>query len=107
GIEMLSCPPRPCNRAMPAFHFIPSIDAFLQQPGLHAALLTHGREAVAGAARDAAIALRDAMTSGGTAPASPEAASAWMAAHVAASLADRLAPSLRRVINATGVIIHT
>lgn len=93
---------------MPArsFRDIPSIEEFLQRPGLAALVDRHGRDAVTQAARDAAAALREAMraphASGGGASA-PD----WMEHYTAQALTARIAPSLRRTINATGVIVHT
>ena len=104
---MLSCRLRPRNRAMPTFRHIPSIEEFLQRPALAPWLQAHGREAVTQAARDAAEGLRAALRHDATLAASVDAAADWMGTHVCQALAARVAPSLRRVINATGVIVHT
>src|ERR1700693_1690166 len=104
---MLSCRALRRNRTMAAFRLIPSIEEFLQRSNQRREAETHGRSMVAIIAREAADALRDAMASGDATPASAEEASAWMERRVQMTLSDRLAPSLRRVINATGVILHT
>lgn len=81
---------------------LPAVDALLRSPEL--ALLTGevGVEAVTEAARAALAEARRRIAEGGSAP-SPE---AWV--HLVQMHMERLgAPSLRPVINATGVIIHT
>jgi L-seryl-tRNA(Ser) seleniumtransferase len=93
---------------MTSLRFIPSIEQVLQRPALVAAAATHGRDRVARAARQAAEALRDHVTQGGDVLVRSEAdAAAWIEAYTARDLDRRLASSLRRVINATGVIVHT
>lgn len=92
---------------MTSFRLIPSIDRVLSRPAIAALSVKHGHENVARAARDAADALREAMTRGDAAPASESAAMTWLDAHIAAGLDTQTAPSIRQVINATGVILHT
>jgi L-seryl-tRNA(Ser) seleniumtransferase len=92
---------------MPSFQVIPSIEQFLQRPGVRLCAERHGRDAVTAAARQAAVALRAALEDDRTAPATADDAGAWMESHVTGALASQLSPSLRRVINATGVIVHT
>ena len=92
---------------MPEYRLIPSIEEFLQRPGLLRAAAQHGRDPAAAAARAAAAALRDAIARDETTPHTVEDASAWMEYRVNVMLSARLVPSLRRVINATGVIVHT
>src|SRR5262245_48591812 len=104
---MLSCRPQACNRAMSAFRHIPSIDEFLLRARMRRAIDTHGRASVVDAARLAADELR-AMIGRADAPAESIAAACdWMEARVEAALARQLTRSLRRVVNATGVILHT
>jgi L-seryl-tRNA(Ser) seleniumtransferase len=92
---------------MPSFRQIPSIEQLLQRPSLKRAAAVYGREEAATAARAVAQQLRESLATGGDAPASAEEISEWMECRVGELLADRIAPSLRRVINATGVILHT
>lgn len=89
---------------------IPSIDDLLQRPALARAAAVHGHRMAAAAARDAARELRDTLGADGAAgPAEQdgEALGRDLEARALALLDRRLAPSLQRVINATGVIVHT
>jgi L-seryl-tRNA(Ser) seleniumtransferase len=80
---------------------LPSVDQALQQPGLQALVGAHGRAAVVRALRAALDALR-----GGPAEALEDAPSR-LAGEVATRLAAAQRPSLRVVLNATGVVVHT
>ncbi len=87
---------------------IPSVDQLLQRPALVAAAAAHGQETVTAAARRAATALRARLVAGGDGlPESESAAIAWLEAQTLDTVAASLAPSLVRVINATGVLLHT
>lgn len=81
---------------------LPAVHALLAEPALAAAEGTYGHDLVADAAREALDHARGAVMAGAEAPRA--------GALVAAAL-DRLAawtvPRPRRVINATGVILHT
>jgi L-seryl-tRNA(Ser) seleniumtransferase len=93
---------------MPSARDIPSIDDLLQRPALADAASAHGRSLVTAAARRAAAALRDRLrTRAGDVPDSAPALLAWLEERALADIAARLAPSLRPVINATGVLLHT
>jgi L-seryl-tRNA(Ser) seleniumtransferase len=92
---------------MPPFRLIPSLDSVMSQPAAAALAAQYGRDQVVAAARRAADALRAAIGCGTAAPETAEAASAWIVARMHTDLDTNLSPSLRRVINATGVIIHT
>jgi L-seryl-tRNA(Ser) seleniumtransferase len=85
---------------------IPSIERLRQRPAMQDLETRYGRGAVVDALRAAAGALRH-----GASPAAPGADDDEVVAaierDVEARLADRSRPSLRRVINATGVVIHT
>ncbi len=81
---------------------LPAVDALLRSPELTLLAAEVGVEAVTEAARAALAEARRRIAAGGSAP-SPE---AWV--HLVQMHMERLdAPSLRPVINATGVIIHT
>ena len=67
----------------------------------------YGRDALVTALRDAAATLRDALAHGASPPPGDDAAAELIARDAEARLAQRFEPSLRRVINATGVIVHT
>jgi L-seryl-tRNA(Ser) seleniumtransferase len=92
---------------MPDYRVIPSIEQLRQRPGVAVLEARYGRAMVVEALRAEAGALRDRLAIGGELLASIDQA----AERIEAALGDRLAaltaPSLRRVINATGVIIHT
>ncbi len=83
---------------------IPSIDVLLQQPAISARVAHEGRAAVVDALRAAADGWRDRLAAGdpGTAD-----ATAWITGEAQRFLTEAGAASLRRVINATGVILHT
>ncbi len=82
---------------------IPSVDELLGRPRLVSLAGTAGRPAVTQAARDVLADLRARLKAGGKEAATREA----IEARVVAEVESLLAPSLRRVINATGVILHT
>jgi L-seryl-tRNA(Ser) seleniumtransferase len=79
---------------------LPSVGSLLERPGVRALLDAHPRSLVAEAVRDAVEAAR---RDPGSAPASDD---AWIAT-VTHALAQRARPSLRAVLNATGVVLHT
>jgi L-seryl-tRNA(Ser) seleniumtransferase len=83
---------------------IPSIEQLRQRPGMRALEETFGRVAVVEALREEAAALREAAGSGTVLP--DDVAEAITRA-VPARLAAARTGSLREVINATGVIVHT
>ncbi len=92
---------------MADFRLIPSIEQLRQRAGVRALEARYGRDAVVGALRAEADALRDRLGAGHASAAARDEAAAAIEQGLAARLADELAPSLQTVINATGVIIHT
>ena len=93
---------------MPSARDIPSIDDLLKRPAFASAASAHGRTLVTAAARRAAGALRDALRTRAEAlPESADALMAWIESRALADIDARLAPSLKPVINATGVLLHT
>ncbi len=93
---------------MPSFRLIPSVDDLLQRPELSAAALTCGRDLATEAVRRATADLRALIGRGDAGlPETSDAAARWVERRAMQDIASRLRPSLRRVINATGVIIHT
>ncbi len=87
---------------------IPSLDQLLQRPALVAAAEAHGQEVVTAAARGAAVVLRARLVAGSEGlPGSESAALAWLEAQTLDAVVAGLTPSLVRVINATGVLLHT
>ncbi|HYN08229.1 MAG TPA: L-seryl-tRNA(Sec) selenium transferase [Vicinamibacterales bacterium] len=93
---------------MPSLRLIPSIDTLVARPSLAREATLHGHESVTRAARLAADELRATLKHpDANGPASEDDAIAWLERRIREILAARLAPSLRPVVNATGVIIHT
>lgn len=86
---------------------LPSVDELLRESALAGLIPSHGKGPVTDAARAVLARLRQAIA-GGTLG-EPELAGqlAGLSAQVEAELRAATAPSLRRVINATGVILHT
>jgi len=90
-----------------SFRQIPSIDQLLQRASLRQAAVAHGREAVVDATRAAVQEWRDHTGAAAAAGVDAEDVSAWVERRTHERLGGAIAPSLRRVINATGVILHT
>ena len=96
---------------------IPSIDQLRQHEVVQRLETRYGRDATLAALRRETAVLRERLMSGGgndgpearpdDRPADPEAAAAVILARLEPSLRAAVAPSLRPVINATGVIVHT
>jgi L-seryl-tRNA(Ser) seleniumtransferase len=91
---------------MPDFRVIPAIDQLRQRPACRALLGQFGEVAGLGALRAAADALREHIAGGGDVSGS-EAAAAWLESEARRRLEREFQPSLRQVINVTGVIVHT
>jgi len=92
---------------MANFRVIPSIEELRQHPSIAPLEARFGREAVVSALRDAAAELRQALAAGKREEAIERTAGETVLRDAAARLASGFRPSLRRVINATGVIVHT
>ena len=84
---------------------LPSVDELLGRPGLVSLAQKAGRDVVTQAARGVLADLRAGVRSESADAA--ELGLGAIEARVAAEVEAALAPSLRRVINATGVILHT
>jgi len=88
---------------------LPGVDVLLASPVFKQLLKDHPRSRVVGAVRDVLVAVREEMGRGGEwegEGAVPADEGAW-AARVEELLLVRDLPSLRGVINATGVVLHT
>jgi L-seryl-tRNA(Ser) seleniumtransferase len=81
---------------------LPKMDVLLERPELVERVTVFGRGPVVGAAREALEASRRAVAGGGPVPGVEE-----LAARVAGALDRAWARRTRRVINATGVVLHT
>jgi L-seryl-tRNA(Ser) seleniumtransferase len=88
------------------YRVIPSIEILRQRASVRAMEARHGGDAVVRALREAAGALR-AHIGTGQGPADSESAAREIEAAAGAALSSRARGSLRPVINATGVVIHT
>lgn len=90
---------------------IPSIDRLRQREDVCALVEQFGQARVIDALRAAADAMRVQLQTGANGPSSSDTAvldiGAALVAEASHALAGALAPTLRRVINATGVILHT
>jgi L-seryl-tRNA(Ser) seleniumtransferase len=83
---------------------LPSVDQALQRPEVQALVDAHGRPAVLRALRAALDDLRRRATES---PDGLDEAVSGLATEVAARVEAAGRPSLRRVLNATGVVVHT
>src|SRR5688500_1010048 len=83
---------------------IPSIEQLRQRPAISTLEREFGRRAVVEALRAEADALRQRVSAGEPQPVD---VAGWIEEAVPARLASLTAPSLRAVINATGVVLHT
>jgi L-seryl-tRNA(Ser) seleniumtransferase len=83
---------------------LPSVDQALQRPEVQALVGVHGRPAVLRALRSALDELRQRASG---APGRLDEAVAELARDVSARIEAAGRPSLRRVLNATGVVVHT
>jgi L-seryl-tRNA(Ser) seleniumtransferase len=83
---------------------IPSLDELLNREGMHALQRTAGRELVVAVARNVLAQWRIELSTA----AAPEPVSfASVESRIAEELRRELSPSLKSVINATGVVLHT
>ena len=103
---MVSCRTAPRNR-MSLLRHIPSIEILLQRDALRHAATRDGHDVVVRAVRQAADALREGLRAGTEAAATAETQAEWIERRALTALTHRVTPSLERVINATGVILHT
>jgi len=92
---------------MPDYRVIPSIEELRQRPAIAALVPVYGHDAVVGALREATGVLRAALSDGPPGGFSADAAAARIEGDAVRWLAAAYQPSLRRVFNATGVIVHT
>ena len=93
---------------MADFRAIPSIDQLCKRDGIRVLEHLYGHDATIAALRDEAAAVRAGLAApGGAATPDPADLGDRIAQGAAARLQARFQPSLRPVINATGVIVHT
>jgi len=89
------------------FRELPAVDRLVRAPGLAAVAAEHGTAAVTDAARDVLARLRNEIASGLLDATALRLALDGIDEAVKRELRQNLGYSLRRVINATGVILHT
>jgi L-seryl-tRNA(Ser) seleniumtransferase len=99
----------PVKRASLAetFRKLASVDDVMRVPAIHSLAESYGRDSVVDAARAVLDRLRQEITSGLLDEDALELALSGLGAAVASQLRQALGHSLRSVINATGVILHT
>ena len=90
-----------------SFSLIPGVDRVLENPEIQALSEHCGIGVLTDLIREAIACLRIAMRDGEAIGNSKEALIALVVADVQHALSDQLAPNLKRVVNATGVILHT
>lgn len=86
---------------------IPAVDHLLGLPTVQALAATHGMRRVRLALDAEVRRLRSALVAGRTEAGTREFASALLVERLEAALSGTIEPTLRPVINATGVVIHT
>jgi len=89
------------------FRDLPSVDEVLRLPGVAALASDNGSASVTDAARTVLASLREEIASGLLDESALRLALAGLGDAIEAHLREALRPSLRPVINATGVILHT
>ncbi len=85
---------------------LPSVDALLNHPELQTAIATHGRGLVKRAIQRALAGIRKSLASADD-PASAVIAREQLMRLIAQQIRAETLPSLRRVLNLTGTVIHT
>jgi L-seryl-tRNA(Ser) seleniumtransferase len=92
----------------PIAGLLPSVDELLRRPGLIAAEIVHGHESLLAAVRATLSELRQAIIAQASPPpANRDAAALEVEARALALLAHRASPTLKRVFNLTGTVLHT
>ncbi|HTV03137.1 MAG TPA: L-seryl-tRNA(Sec) selenium transferase [Luteitalea sp.] len=86
---------------------IPAVDAVLSLPAVRDLALRHGHRAVRGALEHELTTLRADLLAGRSEAATREVAAVLLTDRVSRRLADTASPTPRRVLNATGVVLHT
>src|SRR5882724_1608428 len=95
------------NREQNLYGLIPSLHELLRTPHFVALLRTQSRDSTIGAARTVLARLKQEIGHGSHTRASLESELAMIHVTVANQAAQRARYRLRRVINATGVVLHT
>ncbi len=91
----------------PDFSLIPKVDGVLDDPAMAPVRALCEGPLLTDLVRGAIDALRTAMKEGESVAGSREALTAWVIQNVRENLNQQLAPHLKRVVNGTGIILHT
>lgn len=91
----------------PDFSLIPKVDGVLDDPAMAPVRALCEGPLLTDLVRGAIDALRTAMKEGESVAGSREALTAWVIQNVREALDRQLAPNLKRVVNGTGIILHT
>jgi L-seryl-tRNA(Ser) seleniumtransferase len=86
---------------------LPSVDELLRRPALVAAQMQHGRASLVMAVRAAMSELRHSIVRASAPPANRDEAAQQIESLALTLLAQRALPSLQRVFNLTGTVLHT
>ena len=89
------------------YSIIPGVDRVLNDRAIQALSKRCGTSVLTDMIRQAIDRVRRMMREGEAVGASREALTEWIVGDVERQLADQFAPNLRRVVNATGIILHT
>lgn len=95
------------STAASLYRLLPSLDKVLQSPDLEAAVSSHSRSAAVSAARAALTRIRAEIALGNADEASVRSQISALTTTIKTDIQRNAQFSLRRVINATGVILHT
>src|SRR5689334_8162664 len=95
------------SAASELYRKLPSVDELLRQPGVAEQIEREGHAVVADAARSVVARMREEIKSGRLDEKGIALAVDGIVDAVAGEIRRSLEPSLRRVINATGVVLHT
>src|SRR5918994_7059780 len=96
-----------CESGVTDFRVIPSVEQLRQREAMRALETRYGRGALLDALRAETAALRERLSSGHVAAVTVDEAVEAIERGAEARLRAAMRPSLVRVINATGVIVHT
>src|SRR6185369_15209684 len=89
------------------FRKLPSVDELLRRPEIMSLSQREGQDVVTAAARSVVESMREAIAHGTLNPAAIDIALASITEVIERQVGHTLSHSLRPVINATGVVLHT
>ena len=92
---------------MPDLRVIPSVDHLMRSDAVHELEASYGRALTLRVLRNVSSQLREQLLASAIEPMDLETATTHILGQLAEQLQTTLAPSLKTVVNATGVIVHT